>query len=57
MQNHLGQRLKTKKMIGLRLLLRRKILNRGFYKKCPQCEDGLNGVNLVLFKRSSIRFL
>jgi len=25
----------------LRLLLRRKILNRGFYKKCPHCEDGI----------------
>jgi hypothetical protein len=30
MQNHLGQRLKTKKMIGLRLLSRRKILNKCF---------------------------
>jgi hypothetical protein len=31
MQNPLGQRLKTKKMIGLWLLFRRKTLNRGFY--------------------------
>ena len=31
MQDPLGQRLKTKKMIGLWLLLRKKILNRGFY--------------------------
>ena len=30
MQNHLGQRLNTKKMIGLRLLLRKKILNKCF---------------------------